>query len=156
MWRCAAICFGFIHVRKCIRSDVCERGLKKEKDGEKERGKKDMCVREADERFLIVIGLLFLLCIFGGFTHWPLCLGQYEPLFYPPPPFWERNHFLWKGDRERGRQRDRIGRRRKQGGWKSEKGMCGEIWRGIDSEKEMETKSVAEHEKRDMDRWGEG
>lgn len=72
--------------------------------------------------------------------------------FLPPPPFWERNHFLWKGDRERGRQRDRIGRRRKQGGWKSEKGMCGEIWRGIDSKKEMETKSVAEHEKRDMDR----
>lgn len=30
--------------------------------------------------------------------------------------------------------------------------MCGEIRRGIDSGKEMETKSVAEHEKRDMDR----
>lgn len=71
---------------------------------------------------------------------------------FSAPSFWERNHFLWKGDRERGRQRDRIGRRRKQGGWKSEKGMCGEIQRGIDSKKEMETKSVVEHEKRDMDR----
>lgn len=59
-----------IHVRKCFRLYVCERGLKKGKDGEKERGKKDMCVREADERrFLIVIALPFLLCIFGGFTH---------------------------------------------------------------------------------------
>lgn len=45
MWRCAAIGFGFMHVHKCIRLDVCERGLKKEKDGEKERGKKDMCER---------------------------------------------------------------------------------------------------------------
>lgn len=71
-----------------------------------------------------------------------------NPFSTPLPSFWERNHFLWKGDRGRGRRRDRIGRR----GWKSEKGMCGEIWRGIDSEKEMETKSVAEHEKRDMDR----
>lgn len=71
MRRCATLdSYIGIYVRECFRLDVCARSLKKEKDGEKERAKKDMCVREADERrFLIVIALPFLLCIFGGFTH---------------------------------------------------------------------------------------
>lgn len=69
-----------------------------------------MAVREADETgFLIFICLPFLLCIFGGFTQWPLCLGQWV---HPSNPLdWERNHFLWLRDRMGDRERDSLGKK---------------------------------------------
>lgn len=80
------------------------------------RGKVHLCV--SVRRVLIFICSPFLLCIFGGFTQWPLCLGQWV---HPSnPPYTERNPFPVEIEEEK-----------REGGWMKgwERKGCRRDWK---------------------------